>query len=132
MKSMKRTEIVFSLIANVLLMFIVNNLLNWNLAFVLPKFKNVIWAANLAFGVAILGYLFLLIADGSRKEAVTKITINLFWLNFSYVLYLVFPFDFAAIGIDWLNPLLKFLIVFSIIAMIIAILIEISKITGKK
>lgn len=91
----KKSEYVFAVIVNIIIFYIANNLLYWNLSFITPNFSQVLWAINLAIGVTIVGNILFLIYDPSWFRHSLKAVMNVFSFLAVYTLYSVFPFSFS-------------------------------------
>ncbi len=53
-KKKHRAEFVVSIIFNIILYYVANNLLNWNISFIAPTFANVLWIVNYFLLAAII------------------------------------------------------------------------------
>lgn len=94
-KPVKKSEYIFSIIANLILLYIANNLLNWNISFITDVFTQVLWIINLSIVVTILGNVMFLVYDPSWFRHLTKAVMNTFGFIVTYTLYIVFPFSFS-------------------------------------
>lgn len=90
-KTIKRSEYVFAIIVNLMIIYIVNNLLNWNLSFISSSFNQVLWAINLSIIITILGNFLFLIYNASWFSHFMKAIMNIFGLLAVYIFYKVFP-----------------------------------------
>lgn len=53
----KKAEYIAAVIFNLIFLFIVNNLLNWNIYFITTALNEVLWIVNLSIIAAIIGML---------------------------------------------------------------------------
>lgn len=122
-KTVRRSEYIFSIFANLILYYIANNILNWNLSFIAPTFSQVLWAINLSIGITILGNILLIVYNPAWLRHIVKAIMNFFALIATYIFYTVFPLT--------LNPIytlmVQILLILAMIAVIISILFEIFK-----
>jgi len=123
-KSVKRLEYIIVIFVNLLLLYIVNNILNWDLSFISPTFTQVIWAFNLAIGVSILGNILFIMYDPKwfRHSMIT--VVNFFRLIAVYTFYKVFP---LVINHYYLILLYKLMLIVIMAMLVIAIFFEIFK-----
>ena len=120
-KTVRRSEYIFSIIANLILFYIANNIMNWNLSFIAPSFSQVLWAINLSIGVTIFGNILLIIYNPAWLRHIMKVVMNIFALIATYIFFTVFPLT--------INPtytlIVQILLILVMIAVIISILFEI-------
>jgi hypothetical protein len=124
-KPVKKSDYVFSVIANLVLLYIANNLLNWNISFVTSTFTQVLWAINLSIVVSIIVNILLIIYDSAWFRHSMKALMNIFALLAAYIFYVVFPLSFSQT-----NTVLavKILIILLMVILIITIVYEILKV----
>ena len=53
-KEPKTSEFVFAIIANIILLYIVNSMLSWNLSFISLSFQEVLWIFNISIAATII------------------------------------------------------------------------------
>ena len=112
-KAVNKSEYIFAIIANLIILYIANNIVNWNLSFISSTFSQVLWTINLAIGSAIIGNILFLFYDPSWFRHLLKIFINIFGLIAAYTFYIIFPLSFS-------QNLLSLAVIFALIVMIIA------------
>lgn len=100
-KGAKKSEYVGAIIANLILLFIFNNLLNWHVYFITNALNEVLWIINLSIIAAIIGNILLLVYNPDWFRHIIKIILNIFAFIAVYSLYNVFPFSFNSFLIDW-------------------------------
>jgi hypothetical protein len=112
----------FSIVINLILLYIVNNLIYWNLSFISTTFSDVLWALNLTLVVTIIANVMFILYHKSWFKHATKIIVNITALIAAYTVLIVFPFiinqTFIALG-------LKILFILAVIAAFVAIIVEI-------
>lgn len=128
-KSQQKSEYFVAIIFNLIFLYIVNNLLNWHVYFVLNTFNDVLWIINLSVIATIIGNVLLLLYSPERFRHVMKIILNIFAFVAVYFVYVVFPFNFYNSFYNWAFGIL---LILAMIGIIIAIIVEIYLlVTGK-
>ena len=79
---------------NVAFWYVINNLLNWNVPFITPRFAEVLWAMNLSIGATTIANALYIIYDTGWFHHLTQMALAVLAFNSIYALYTVFPFDF--------------------------------------
>lgn len=115
---------LFAIIANLIFLYIVNNLLYWNLSFIADSFSSVLWAINLSLIVALVANVSFILYDQAWYKHTAKIIMGFTTLIASYILLTVFPFNLTQ---NIVIICFIIILVLSIIASIVSILIEIVK-----
>ena len=112
-KAINKSEYIFAIIANLIILYIANNIMNWNLSFISATFRQVLWAINLAIGSAIIGNILFLFYDPSWFRHLLKVFINILGLIAVYTFYIIFPLNFS-------QNLISLGVIFALIVMMIA------------
>ncbi len=112
-KAVNKSEYIFAIIANLIILYIANNIMNWNLSFISATFSQVLWTINLAIGSAIIGNILFLFYDPSWFRHLLKVFINIFGLIAAYTFYIIFPLSFS-------QNLVSLGVIFALIVMMIA------------
>lgn len=120
-KKAHRSEYIVSIIVNIILFYIFNNLLNWNISFVTPALNNILWIINLSIIAAIIGNALLFVYNPQWFRNIIKIILNIFSLYAVYALYTVFPFNFNEF---YIGMALQFALLITIVVLIIATIVE--------
>ncbi len=120
-KKNRKSEYIAAVIFNLIFLFIVNNLLNWNIYFITPALNEVLWIVNLSIITAIIGNVLLLAYNPEWFRHIVKIIINIAALISTYFVYAVFPFNFYNSFINWGLSIFLILIM---IGIAIAIIVE--------
>ena len=125
----QKSEYVTAIIFNLIFLYIVNNLLNWHIYFVLNTFNEVLWIINLSVIAAIIGNFLLLLYSPERFRHAMKIILNIFAFIAVYFVYIVFPFNFYNSFYNWAFSIL---LILAMIGIFIASIVEIYLlVTGK-
>lgn len=124
-KNEKWYDYLFAIIINLILLYIANNILYWNLSFIAISFTDVLWAVNLSLIVAIIANVSFVLYDPPWFKIVAKILMSLTALVAAFTILSVFPFVInqfiIAVG-------LKILIIIGILAAVISIIFQIMRI----
>lgn len=120
-KGSRKAEYIAAIIFNLIFLYIVNNLLNWNIYFITSALNEVLWIINLSIIVAIIGNALFLVYNPDWFRHIIKTIINIIALISTYFVYIVFPFDFYNSFINWGLSIFLILIM---IGIAIAIIVE--------
>ncbi|MGC9517417.1 MAG: hypothetical protein ACP5C3_06960 [Methanomicrobiales archaeon] len=120
-KEFKTSEFIGAIIANIIFLYIVNNLLNWNLSFIAPTFSEVLWIFNFSIILNILANIGFLIYQKGWFRTIVQIILNIIGFIVVYSLYTVFPFVFQNV---WFAYVLQFALIIAMIALVIATVVE--------
>ena len=126
MKEKKTSGYVGSVIANLVMLEFVNTIPLWRHLtrnVILASWTDVLWALNLAIGVAILGNLLLAYYRPARLQFFFGMLFSATNILSASVLYRVFPLNFSQIVGDWLNTLVKALFIVGIVGASIAFVV---------
>jgi hypothetical protein len=128
-KREQKSEYFVAIIFNIIFLYIVNNLLNWQVYFITNSFNEVLWIINLSIIITIIGNILLLLYSPERFRHVMKIILNIVAFIAVYFVYIVFPFNFYNSFYNWGFSILMIL---AMIGIIIASIVEIYLlVTGK-
>jgi hypothetical protein len=109
---------IVAIIVNLVLFYLVNNLLNWHLPYIsnffTPAFANCLWAINLSFSVGIfINFLFLAYNPRWFRHLMQVIQ-SVFGLISVYVFYSIFPLNIS-------NPTLEQLVHWALLIVMVGI-----------
>ncbi len=116
-----KSEYIAAIIVGLIFLYIINNLLNWKIYFITDGLNQVLWIINLSIIVTILGNALLLAYKPHWLRHLIKIIINIFSLISTYLVYVVFPFNFYNPFLNWLAGIILILVM---IAIVISIFVE--------
>ena len=91
----RRLGYIISILVNFAMMFVVNNLPNWNVPFLNDRFVECLWAINLSIFASIFIYCIFLFYDPRWFKSLMQALANVFSLNSTYVFWRVFPLDLS-------------------------------------
>jgi hypothetical protein len=117
-----------AILVNVVVLVVVNRFPGWQvLPFLTPDFTRVLWLFNLSVLATIVANAFFIIYDPEWFLSLCRTVLNTISLVFAIRLWGIFPFDFSRYsGFDW-ALLARVVIIFTIVGISIAILVEFIK-----
>lgn len=122
-KEHNRFEFIVAIIVNIVIWYIANNLLNWNIGFISNSFVDVLGILNLFLMVSIIINIIFIFYHTNWFRNLLLLLPDILSLNVAYAFLVVFPFN--------LNPLwtliLKIIIILAMIGIIISIIVHIIK-----
>jgi hypothetical protein len=123
-KEKDRSEFIAAIIINIILWFIVNNLLNWNLSFISPTFIQVQGIIYLLITTTILINIIFLFYQATWFRNLLKMITDILGILVAYTLLVVFPFILNEV----LALVLTILLILAIIGGIIGLIIHLLKV----
>nr|WP_319372512.1 hypothetical protein [uncultured Methanobacterium sp.] len=123
-KEHKTSEFIAVIVVNLIFLYIVNNLLSWNLSFITSSFQDVLWIFNLSIAATIVGNVLFLIYHPTWFRSIIRIILNILGFLVVYYLYTVFPFTFSN-GLVTFS--LKFALIVAMVVMVIVTIVEVVK-----
>ncbi len=103
-------DYVGSVIGNVIALVLVNLVLYlrpWTRGVVLESWADILWAAGLAFSLQIAGNLVLIFYRPRWLDEGMQVLFSAAGLLSTIVFYVVFPLDFSAVGVSWVNQAVR-------------------------
>ena len=100
-KKAKKSGYIAAIVANIILLYIFNNLLNWQVYFITNALNDILWIINIAIMITILGNVLLLVYNQEWFRHVMKIILNIVAITALYNIFTVFPFNFNSFLVDW-------------------------------
>jgi hypothetical protein len=127
MKEKRTGDFVGAVVVNIIVCVILNTLLlwrQWTQGVILESWIDILWAANISLGVQIVGNLLLAFYHPPRLQALMRALFAAAGLLSAIVFFIVFPIDFSRLVGEWLNTLLKVLLMIGIGVSLIAFVVE--------
>jgi hypothetical protein len=112
-----RVGYIIAIIVNVILLWVANNLLAWNVPFLTSDFVAVLGVLNISIGANILWFFY----DAAWFRHLLQIILNILAMVVIYTFYVVFPLD---IGPDIVRLVLRIAMIAMLIGLGIATIIE--------
>lgn len=126
----RRFGYLVAVLINVALLFVVYNLLAWNLLpFLTNDFERVVPIINVSLGASILVNLVYLSYDALWFKSLSQIGLLAISMAATVRMYRVFPFDFSAYEFDWATAG-KWVLILAMVGVAIGMLAEIVKLVS--
>jgi len=127
-KRERNSGYVFAIIFNLIFLYIVNNLLKWQIYFITPAFNEVLWIINISIVATIIGNALLLLYSQESFSHLMKIIMNTINFIAVYFVFEVFPFNFYNSFFNWGLSIFLLLVM---IGLVIASLVEVYQLANK-
>jgi hypothetical protein len=92
----KKFGYIVSMLVNAALIYVFNNLLAWNIPYLLPTFEGCLWAIHLSLSATIFVNFIYIFFDVNWFHSLMQVFLNIFSWTSIYFIYSIFPFDFPA------------------------------------
>jgi hypothetical protein len=120
----RRSGYVIAIAVNVVMLYVVNNLLAWNiLPFLTDDFGRVLWLIDVSLLATIMVNFVYVAYDQRWFRSLGQIGLNLISLVVAVRMYQVFPFDFTGSTFDW-TQIARVVIIFTILGTAIGAMVE--------
>jgi hypothetical protein len=120
----RRSGYVVAIAVNVVMLYVVNNLLAWDiLPFLTSDFGRVLWLIDISLLATIVVNFIYVAYDQSWFRSLTQVGLNLISLVVAVRMYQVFPFDFSGSSFDW-TQIARVVIIFTILGTAIGAVVE--------
>ncbi|MFH1443318.1 MAG: hypothetical protein ABIG96_04765 [Candidatus Micrarchaeota archaeon] len=118
----RKIEYSAAIIANLVLYYVINNLVFWRIPFIDTPFVDVVWAFNLSILALLVVYSCLILYDPAWFRNVGEIITNLFGLNVINALLAVFPFTFPS---ETMSQIFRFCLKFSLFVVVLVVIFRV-------
>jgi hypothetical protein len=120
----RRSGYVIAIAVNVVMLYVVNNLLAWNiLPFLTDDFGRVLWLIDVSLLATIMVNFVYVAYDQRWFRSLGQIGLSLISLVVAVRMYQVFPFDFTGSTFDW-TQIARVVIIFTILGTAIGAMVE--------
>jgi hypothetical protein len=123
----RMTDYIFSVIFNTAFLVVVNKIPDWNIRFITDSFPEVLWAVNTSLAVSLAGNLILIFFHPRFLHHLFNAVFSIFGILATSVLVSVFPFDFSQVVGEWLNILVRIVLIIGIVGSAVAVVVNIVK-----
>lgn len=120
-------EHLVSILVNALCLYVANHLLIWHVSFLTPDFSLILPILNISLLLKIFIDVLLIAHESRWFAAGLKAIHTSVSLYFSYLLYVVYPFNFSRFGGATLDSIVHLCLIISMIVMAVVILVEFIK-----
>jgi len=112
-----RGEAIWSIIWNLIFLYIVNKVPEWDLPFINDRYDTVLWILNINLILQIIGWALILILGFRWLWHLIRAILDGASVVMLLVLYFLYPFDFSAVGgWSWLDILLPVIFIIGMVA----------------
>lgn len=123
-----RGEAIWSIIWNLIFLYIVNEVPEWDLPFISDRYDTILWILNINLVLQILGWALILFLDFRLLWHLVRAVLDAASLVVFLVLYFLYPFDFSAIGgWSWLDVVLPIVFIVGMVASGIGVIVHLFK-----
>jgi len=123
-----RSECIWTIIINLVFLYIVNKIPDWDLKFIKESYGAVIWVLNVNILIQIGGNLLMAVFDFSWIRYLSRIILEAASFITTLVLYYIYPFDFSHVhGLSWIDWLLPVAFIIGMIVSAIKVIANIWK-----
>jgi len=128
-----RGEAIWSLVWNLIFLWIVNKVPDWNLPFINERYAIVLWVLNFNIVLQIAGYALIVFLDYRWLWRLVRAVLDAASLVVLLVLYFLYPFDFSEIGgWSWLDIVLPILFIIGMVASAVGMIVNLFKLIFRK
>jgi hypothetical protein len=120
-------DYILAVAFDIAFLVIVNKIPEWNIPFITDTFPGVLWALNTSIVVSLAGNLILIFFHPRFLHHLLNALFALIGILALSLLLSVFPFDFADLVGDWLNKLLRVVLIAAIVGSAIGAVVHLVK-----
>ena len=123
-----RGEAIWSIIWNLIFLWLVNEVPEWDLPFINERYDTVLWILNINLVLQIIGWGLILFLDFRWLWHLVRAVLDGASLVVLLVLYFLYPFNFSAIGgWSWLDILLPVIFIIGMVASCLGVVVHLYK-----
>ena len=126
----RMTDYIFAVIFNIAFLVVMNKVPDWNIVFITDSFPDVLWALNTSIAVSLAGNLILIFFHPRFLHHLLTAVFSVFGILATSVLLSVFPFEFAELVGEWLNILVRIVLIVGIVGSAIGVVVNVVKAVG--
>ena len=126
----RMTDYIFAVIFNIAFLVVVNKVPDWNIPVITDSFPDVLWALNTSIAVSLAGNLILIFFHPRFLHHLLTAVFSVFGILATSVLLSVFPFEFAELVGEWLNILVRIVLIVGIVGSAIGVVVNVVKAVG--
>jgi hypothetical protein len=124
------SDYIAAVIFDIIFLVVVNKIPGWNISFITEAFPDILWAVNTSMAVSLAGNLILIFFHPRFLHHLFNAVFAIFGILATSVILSVFPFDFSVVVGDWLNILVRIILIVGIVGSAIAVVVHIVKTIG--
>jgi hypothetical protein len=126
----RMTDYIFTVIFNIAFLVVVNKVPDWNIPVITDSFPDILWAVNTSVAVSIAGNFILIFFHPRFLHHLFNAVFSVFGILAASVILSVFPFEFADLVGEWLNILIRIVLIVGIVGSAIGVVVNIVKAVG--
>jgi hypothetical protein len=123
-------DYIAAVIFNIIFLVIVNKVPDWNIAFIKDSFPDILWAVNTSVAVSIAGNFILIFLHPRFLHHIFNAVFAVFGILATSVILSVFPFQFEDLVGEWLNILVRIVLIIGIVGSAVAVVVNVVKAIG--
>jgi len=117
-----RLSYLIGAVINLLVFYAIQKIPEWNIVFITEEYREVQGLLSFSVLVQAVGGLVLMVLHTVRMHHLLHVIFNFITMYVLYRLIVVFPFDFAAAGLPFVGPVLRVLLIISLMAALIGLI----------
>lgn len=126
----RMSDYIFAVIFDIVFLVVVNRLANWNIRFITDSFPDILWAVNTSLALSLAGNFILIFFHPRFLHYLFNAVFSAFGILAVSVILSVFPFDFSQVAGEWLNVLIRIVLIIGIVGSVISVVVNIVKAVG--
>lgn len=108
----RRGDYIANMIFNLIFLWVVNKVPEWNLGFIRDNYNVVLWILNLNILIQIGGNLLMAMTEFSPVRYLSRVIMEASSFLINIVLFYIYPFDFTNFhGLFWIDTILPVLLI---------------------
>ena len=123
----RMTDYIFTVIFNIAFLVVVNKVPDWNIPVITDSFPDILWAVNTSVAVSIAGNFILIFFHPRFLHHLFNAVFSVFGILAASVILSVFPFEFADLVGEWLDILIRIVLIVGIVGSAIGVVVNIVK-----
>ncbi len=124
----RRGEYIANVIFNLIFLYIVYKVPEWNLGFIRDNFNVVLWILNLNILIQIGGNLLMAMIEFKPVRYLSRVIMEASSFLINIVLYYIYPFDFTNFhGLFWIDIVLPILLIIGMVVSALKVLANLWK-----
>lgn len=126
-ESRRRGEYIWAILWAIFFLWVVNKVPDWDLKFITKSYHSVLPILNINIFIQIAGNILMLLFMVPRLRHFIKAVIDASSFVALIVIYTFYPFDFGATGHGWLDSILPWILIISLIVTGISVVVHLIK-----
>jgi hypothetical protein len=112
----RRNDYIANIIFNLIFLWVVNKVPDWNISFIRDNYEVVLWILNVNIMVQVAGNALMLLADLPVIRYLCRIIMEIASFLTQMVLFYIYPFNFSHFhGLYWLDWLIPIMLIIGMV-----------------